>query len=729
VKALSVLHSSLRWSTSLGCLFLLFFSLDLSAQQRCATVEYEQQLVLAKKLPAKRDFESWLQNKIARRAGFRTQTTAYQIPVVVHIVHNGEAVGTDTNISDAQVFSQIAVLNKDYNRQNSDASKTPAEFVGVAGSIAIEFVLARQTPSGSATNGIVRVKGSKSTWFINDNSQLKAQSFWPSEDYLNIWVCKLSGYLGYAQFPISDLDGLEEYQQELASTDGAVFNYTDFGSNYEGYGNSKAGDFVLDDQYDAGRTATHEIGHFLGLRHIWGDVASCAGTDYVDDTPTQRDKTYNCHTHPLLPASLWCSGKAPMFQNYMDYTDDACMNLFTQGQISRMVTVLENSPRRKSLLTSHGLLDPDPVPNDVAFTSILGLPVISCNPTPTPTLRITNRGTLPLTSFNLLYTINNGTPVVRTFTNLNMANRAFMDVTLTDITLSQQESKIEFELMQPNGVDDESPSDNTRSQTTFWDDTRGSLPMQIDFDNQTDSLLWTSVNPGSNYLWKHVTTTSGKGTATNDNSAIYFSGYNDPLLAEEQSWYVSPVMDFSQTAKATLFFDWSYRRRNGKSDNVRVMASSDCGTTFTEVSTLPLSITDINPQPWKPTSAEDWINRSVNLDAYGGQEQVRIAFVFTNGNGNNFYLDNLNFFVPQPFTLYPNPASDNFYIAFNFQDETSASIEVIDAMGKLVRQESLGDARNQNHAVPVDALRPGVYVVRVRTSTQVWSTRFVRGGQ
>ncbi|MBT1712122.1 T9SS type A sorting domain-containing protein [Fulvivirgaceae bacterium PWU5] len=723
MKALSLLQSCFRWSTSFGCLFFLFFSFDLSAQQRCATVEYEQQLVLDKKLPAKRDFELWLHNKIARHSALRTQASTYHIPVVVHIVHNGEAVGVGGNISDDQVLSQIAVLNKDYNRLNTDADQTPSDFAGVAGSIAIEFVLARQTPAGGPTNGIVRVKGSKTTWSINDNTQLKAQSYWPSEDYLNIWVCRLSGYLGYAQFPISDLDGLEDYQQELAATDGAVFSYKDFGSSFEGYG-TFAG---LDTKYNRGRTATHEIGHFLGLRHIWGDIDNCAGTDYVDDTPAQRTETYDCPSHPLSPAGKWCNSKAPMFQNYMDYTDDACMNLFTQGQIDRMVTVLENSPRRKSLLTSHGLMPHDPVPNDVAITSILDLPVISCNASPTPTLRVTNLGTLPLTSFNLSYTVNDGTPIVRSFSGLDLANGEHLDINITGIALSRLKNELSFALTEPNGLDDESPFDNDRSQTTYWDDTRGSIPMQVTLENQ-DSLLWTSVNPVSQHVWEHVKTNSGKINLTNDNHAVYFNGFDDPLLSD-QAWYVSPVLDFSQTAKTTLFFDWSYHRRPGFSDNVVVMASSDCGTTFTTVYTLPLNSSDGQTTEWKPAAAGDWTRQAVNLDAYAGQEQVRIAFLFTNGNGNNFYLDNLNFFVPQPFTLYPNPASDNFYIAFNFQEETSASIEVIDAMGKLMRQESLGDARNQNHAVPVDALRPGVYVVRVRTSTQVWSTRFVRSGQ
>jgi hypothetical protein len=712
----------------LGCLSLLFCSFNLAAQQRCATVEYEQKLVEEKKLPAKRNFELWLQNKIAKRAALRTQASTYHIPVVVHIIHNGEAEKTGGNISDDQVLSQIAVLNKDYNRQNIDANETPAEFGGVAGSIGIEFVLARQAPDGSPTNGIVRVQGTKERWKITDNAQLKALSFWPSEDYLNIWVCNLDEYLGYAQFPISDLDGLDEYKNELASTDGAVFNYHDFGSKHEGFGeldDKGLSKFDLDTNYDRGRTATHEIGHFLGLRHIWGDAPNCAGTDYVDDTPTQRTQTYGCKTHPLQPVTQWCNGQHPMFQNYMDYTDDACMNLFTQGQISRMVTVLENSPRRKSLLTSHGLLPPDPMPNDVTVTAILNLPVISCNASPTPTLRVTNSGELPVTSFNLSYTVNDGTPMVRSFTGLNMASMQYMDVPLTGITLSKPKNELYIELSKPNGVDDESPYDNSRSQITYWDATRGSVPLQVTFENQ-DSLLWTSVNTGSQRIWQRGTTTSGKGNTTNDNHAVYFNGFDDPLL-NDRAWYVSPVLDFSQTAKATFFFDWSYRRRStSRADYVTVMASSDCGTTFTALTDVYLGDAEIQATAWTPSTAGDWTNRWINLDAYAGQENVRVAFVFTNGNGNKFYLDNLNFFVPQPFTLYPNPARDNVYIDFNVDEPTSATIEVVDVMGKLVRRETISDVRSDNHAVAVDALRPGVYIVRVRTANQVWSTRFVR---
>ena len=134
-----------------------------------------------------------MQNKLNdRRQVFQTEQTqsTYVIPVVVHVIHNGEGVGTGTNISDAQIISQIDVLNKDYNRLNADQNNTPAEFLGVAGQFPIQFVLAQQDPEGLPTNGITRTLGTKTSWELSDNSQFKALSYWPAENYLNIWVIK-----------------------------------------------------------------------------------------------------------------------------------------------------------------------------------------------------------------------------------------------------------------------------------------------------------------------------------------------------------------------------------------------------------------------------------------------------------------------------------------------------------------------------------------------------------
>lgn len=346
-----------------------FAARPVTAQQKCATVEYLQQKQQQNILhESELQFEKQLAAKTLQRkkdlTNKRTQSGPYRIPVVVHVIHWGEPVGTGRNISDEQILSQIDVLNKDFNRLNTDAVNTPAEFLPVAGSIEIEFVLARQDPNGYCTNGINRVYGSRASWQLVREAEFKALSYWPAEDYLNIWVIAFQSYLGYAQFPVSSgLPGLDEEGNRL--TDGIVVDYRAFG-----VGSSSP-------YYNLGRTATHEVGHFLGLRHIWGDDDACAATDYVSDTPPQKEETYDCPAYPLNDD---CSSSV-MFQNFMDYSDDVCLNLFTNGQIDRIVTVLENSPRRNSLLTSHGLEEPSSTGGsyDLALTVYDFPDVITCS--------------------------------------------------------------------------------------------------------------------------------------------------------------------------------------------------------------------------------------------------------------------------------------------------------------------------------------------------------------
>ncbi|HNP94754.1 MAG TPA: Pregnancy-associated plasma protein-A, partial [Cyclobacteriaceae bacterium] len=217
-------------------LTLFWASVPAVAQERCATVEY-QKMVNPDYSKTQTKFENWISNKqVAPKVrSFDTQGTnaaTYVIPVVVHVIHNGEPIGTGTNISDAQIISQINVLNKDFKRLNADASQTPAEFLPVAGSLDIEFVLAKQDPEGLATNGIQRVQGTQSSWTLAENAEFKALSYWPSEDYMNIWVINFddpSNFIGYAQFPESPLPGLENSSSDPL-TDGIVLNYDVVGS-------------------------------------------------------------------------------------------------------------------------------------------------------------------------------------------------------------------------------------------------------------------------------------------------------------------------------------------------------------------------------------------------------------------------------------------------------------------------------------------------------------------
>ncbi|HEX8059307.1 MAG TPA: zinc metalloprotease, partial [Cyclobacteriaceae bacterium] len=379
------------------------------AQVRCGTDLIEQQ-ALQKDPGLRSQFELWMRQKIAARtiAGASARTNAtYVIPIVVHIIHNGEAPGTGSNIPDAQVISQIRVMNADYQRLNSDASQTPVEFASVASGIDVRFVLAKQDPDGLPTTGITRRQGTKNSYSSNDDVELKSQDYWPAEDYLNIWVTNLSGgFLGYTQYPVTTLPGLSPPYDR--TTDGVVIHYRAFGSTADG-------NFNVLSQYNLGRTATHEVGHYFGLLHVFGDFSGCNTTDYVSDTPVQSDRTFYCPPGPLTQC-----GHHVMYQNFLDYTDDACMNMFTAGQVARMQTVLDNSPRRASLQASKGAQDPTVLALDLEAKTVVAPFAVTCGQSIVPQVLVRNRGTTAVTSTKINFIVNGTTVETKTFpVNLN----------------------------------------------------------------------------------------------------------------------------------------------------------------------------------------------------------------------------------------------------------------------------------------------------------------------
>jgi hypothetical protein len=264
------------------------------------------------------------------------ETTAnITIPVVVHVVYKT----TGQKLSATRVQSQIDVLNEDYARLNADRVNTPAGFQSIAADTKIRFCLAKRDPYGNATTGITYDSTTVTTFSTDNKVKFHSQGgadIWDRNQYLNIWVCNLgNSLLGYSQFPNGG----------QANTDGVVILYTAFGRP------STLTDYTL------GRTTTHEVGHWLGLYHIWGDDAgACSGTaqggdDGVADTPDQADQTFGCPSGVVTDA---CNNTANgiMYMNYMDYTNDNCMNLFTQGQTTAMTSIL--NVVRKTLKTSKG---------------------------------------------------------------------------------------------------------------------------------------------------------------------------------------------------------------------------------------------------------------------------------------------------------------------------------------------------------------------------------------
>lgn len=248
------------------------------------------------------------------------------IPVVVHVVYNQPS----ENISDRQIRSQISALNQDFRARNPDRSKVPTIWKPLVADAKMQFSLATKDPAGSPTNGIIRKRTSRTSFGTGDTVKRNADGGvdpWPTDKYLNIWVCTLSGgLLGYAQFP----GGPPE-------TDGVVIRNTAFGKT----GTAAA-------PFNKGRTATHEIGHWLNLRHIWGDTNDCSGSDYVPDTPGAQSPNYGKPTFPHASCNNGPNGD--MFVNYMDYVDDDAMFMFTSAQVARMVATLTGP--RSSIVAS-----------------------------------------------------------------------------------------------------------------------------------------------------------------------------------------------------------------------------------------------------------------------------------------------------------------------------------------------------------------------------------------
>ncbi|MTB53459.1 M43 family zinc metalloprotease [Lewinella sp. W8] len=297
--------------------------------------------------------DTYLEGLLNERGGLAFGGEVITIPVVVHVVYNNAT----ENISDAQIQSQIDILNEAYRATNTDISTVPAAFAPQIGDLRLQFALAKRDPDCNPTTGITRTATTASSFdFIWNASTATARNpvkfnstngkdGWPSDQYLNMWVCDLTGgLLGYGSWP-ADLAG-------RPAEDGVVIDYRYFGDTG-----------TATSPFDLGRTAVHEVGHWLNLRHIWGDdnleTDKCSFSDEVDDTPNQRLQNTGCPTFPSVSCENGPNGD--MFMNYMDYVDDDCMTMFTVGQHVRAAAALFTV--RTDILGSEGSLPPPEAPN------------------------------------------------------------------------------------------------------------------------------------------------------------------------------------------------------------------------------------------------------------------------------------------------------------------------------------------------------------------------------
>ncbi|MGZ3898979.1 MAG: zinc metalloprotease, partial [Bacteroidia bacterium] len=300
--------------------FSCFVNAQITPSQRCGSGILPQQ------------FETWVQSitPVPGKGGSNSTQSVFNIPVIVHVIHDNEPLNsvsatTGGNLNAAQIQDQINIMNRDYNGLNADTASIPAVFKPFLGKFQFNFCLAVVNPTGGvlAEPGIDRINRVSKGWTAPPYTQtyidgtIKPGSIWNTNQYFNIWVMNLGGgLLGYATFPNPGTSGLSGLSAPYGSTttDGVVILNKAFGS---------IGTAVTNAPYDKGRTFVHEAGHWLGLRHIWGD-GTCL-TDYCNDTPPAQTSNFGCPTFPHNLGTCAGNTTGEMTMNYMDYTDDACM--------------------------------------------------------------------------------------------------------------------------------------------------------------------------------------------------------------------------------------------------------------------------------------------------------------------------------------------------------------------------------------------------------------------
>jgi PKD repeat protein len=618
------------------------------------------------------------------------------IPVVFHIIHQyGEE-----NISKAQILDQMRVLNEDFRRMNADTVNTRAEFKARSVDTEIEFKLARKDPQGGCTDGITRTY---STLTDGGDNEVKNLIRWDYRKYMNIWIVKKIGreaagsgiILGYATFPYST----------NSSNDGIVMI------------SSRVGTIGTSSKFNAGRTLTHEVGHWIGLYHPFegGCGGSCNSTgDRICDTPPVIASSNGCPKN-----NNSCNNDNPdeldMVENYLDYSNGNCQNAFTAGQKAVINAVVSNSSYRGQNVS-------------VTTANATG---INTNPTcgPKPDFHTISRRTIvcegsPLQFEDLSYndsvadrtwTFEGGSPSISTFINptVTYTKAGIYKVTLqvSNSSGSNSVTKTAFITVLPATSDIKTPY-----QESF----------------EIDSIFkkeWNVIEEGS-FSWKRNTTISYSGKSCLQ--AVISSA--TPVNYRFNVY--SPVIDVSALgiSNPTLSFRGAYSIADAsKSELLVIHASTDCGETWKSVKSLRsntglTSVEGVNLN-WKPTSQSHWKAQTASLAAYSTTKNLMLRFEAISQSGNSIYIDDINIDrfglgIPNAlgeseFTIYPIPAKEQLTVNFDLALPTDVTLTMTDLTGKTIYLNELTSISKTKYDIDIFSLPAGVYFLKAVAGTYI----------
>lgn len=655
------------------------------------------------------DFREYLEMKKNRHPIDPTKKLI--IPVVFHVIHEG---GSE-NISKAQIEDQIRILNECFNHQNSDSVNTPAPFLALAGTLNVEFRLAKKDPMGNCTEGINRIFSNKTNTASNQNG-VKALSYWNSYSYLNFWIVKsienfteFGSILGYAQFPGSG----------MLSTDGVVMLHSRTGS----IGTASS---------SRGRTAVHEVGHWLNLIHIWGDQ-DC-GSDQVNDTPPAFGPNFTvCYNHfPYFPADT-CDNTYPygeMMVNYMDYSDDNCQNMFTIGQCERMRFVLEgnsgNNGIRSFLVSEENLwatgTHDDYTGGECApiadFTSNRQFICAGAN------ITFTNASyNGPVTQRE--WSFPGGTPEIST---ANAPNVTYNTPGVYPVTLTVS-----------NGT---GTNTITKTSYVYVSDTYAQNQHDFlyfeDFENITDLPSgFVVVNPdNTNNKWElagGLVSPSGGGALRVNNFGNTRTEYEELITpAYNLSNLQSQVVMRYKYSGATRTYLGEHDGFTVTGDAFKVFFSTNCGQSWTQIPQLALSDNALinagqYTQFYVPNASSIWSEKQANIPAgASGNSNVMFKFRYEvgSGHGNNFYIDGIrieNITGVEELTtwlgvnVFPNPSNGITRISLNTPETGNLLLNLMDITGRQVAVIHNGriNSGEQTFMVDVNSFSAGIYFLQI----------------
>ncbi|MBV6439691.1 MAG: T9SS C-terminal target domain-containing protein [Haliscomenobacteraceae bacterium CHB4] len=624
---------------------LLLLAGSLTAQKRtCAANEVLARQLMEDPFMKQRtdDIERQTDQFIA--AGGAQDRVVVTIPVVVHVVYYNSA----QNISDSRILSQLQVLNDDFRRLNADAANTPSAFQGVAADCEVNFCLATQDPNGNATSGIQRRQTSVNGFSTNDAMKFYSSGgldAWDRNKYLNLWVCDISGgILGYAQFPGGP-----------ANTDGVVCDYAYFGTT------------GATPPFDKGRTATHEVGHWLNCYHIWGDDGtSCNGTDQVSDTPNQGDENYGCPTFPTVSCSNGPNGD--MFMNYMDYTDDACMNLFTTGQKNRMQALFASGGARQALLSSPGCQPPSGgscgTPSGLSATNI------------TQTSATLNWGSVSgATSYNLQWKLAAGSTwtTVTGLTGLSYGLTGLTAGTAYNYQVQavcsggsgNYSSAASFTTASGN-CSDQYEANNTRN-TAKVIPVNQNITAQIATSTDKDWNKFSNTSATRNIKVELTTLPADYDVQLRRGTSL--------LATSENAGTANELIIYNTSTVSSSYYAYVYGW-NGAFSN-------------TQCYTLRVSLSS---SAWRTDGSTD-----------GEVQEIEIPVLYENA----------------AFGMFPNPANDQLTVEVPMENESDVQVAILDVAGKIALQQHRTLAKGDNRiTLDVSRLPNGIYFVQLRNGEQ-----------